>query len=139
MLARLVAGAEPWSLIPLRIVVGVVFLVHGAQKLFVFGFGGVAGFLGDLGIQPAPFWAVVITLLEVLGGIAILIGFLTRWAALLLAIEMVVAIFTVHVTKGFFAGEGGYEFPLTLVGGCVTFLLAGARAPSVDQRLPREF
>lgn len=138
MLARLFGGADPWSLAPLRIAVGVVFLVHGAQKLFIFGFGGVAGYLSQQGIAPAGFWAVVITLLEVFGGIAILIGFLIRWAAGLLAIEMLVAIVTVHLPKGFFVASGGYEFPLTLVGGCLTLLFAGAKKPSVDTCLPRE-
>jgi putative oxidoreductase len=138
MLARLVGGAEPWSLLPLRIVVGVVFLVHGSQKLLVFGLAGFAGYLGKLGIEPALFWSVVVTAVEFLGGIAVLVGLLTRWAALFLAVDLLVAIVTVHLPKGFFMDKGGYEFPLTLLGACLTILLAGAKTPSVDRRLPRE-
>jgi putative oxidoreductase len=110
MLARLVGAAEPWSLLPLRIVVGVVFLVHGGQKLFVFGLAGFAGYLGKLGLEPAPFWSVVVTAVEFLGGIAVLVGFLTRWAALFLAVDMLVAIFTVHLPKGFFVDKGDMSF-----------------------------
>jgi putative oxidoreductase len=138
MLARLLGGAEPWSLLPLRIVVGVVFLVHGGQKLFVLGLDGFAGFLGKLGIEPPLFWSVVVIAVELLGGIAVLAGFLTRWAALFLAVDMLVAIFTVHLPRGFFGDKGGYEFPLTLLGACLTILLAGAKAPSVDRRLSSE-
>ena len=83
-----------WGMAPLRLAVGLVFLMHGGQKLFVFGVAGVAGFFGNLGI-PAPMAAaVVVSLVEFLGGIALVLGFLTRWAALLLAINMLVAVLT---------------------------------------------
>lgn len=138
MLARIFEKAEPWSLLPLRIVVGIIFIVHGGQKLFVFGFSGFAGFLVQQGIQPAMFWSVIVTLVEFLGGIAILIGFLTRWAALLLAVDMLVAVLAVHLKKGFFVSQGGYEFALLNLAACLTLLLAGAKKPSVDQALPKE-
>jgi putative oxidoreductase len=134
MLARLVGGAEPWSLLPLRIVVGVVFLVHGGQKLFVFGLPGFAGYLGKLGIEPALIWSVVVIAVEFLGGIAVLVGFLTRWAALALGVDMLVG----SSAEGVFRGQGCYEFPLTLLGACLTILLTGAKTPSVDGPLPRE-
>jgi putative oxidoreductase len=53
-------------------------------------------------------------------------------------VDLLVAIVTVHLPKGFFMDKGGYEFPLTLLGACLTILLAGAKTPSVDRRLPRE-
>lgn len=137
MLARLVGTAEPWSLLPLRIVVGGIFIVHGAQKLFVFGFPGVAKFLGGLGFHPAMFWAVVVSLVEFLGGIAILAGFMTRWAALLIAIEMVVAILRVNLARGFYA-TGGFEFPLALLAACLTLLGAGAKRPSINHGPAKE-
>jgi len=138
MLARIAGRAEPWSLLPLRVGVGIVFIVHGGQKLFLFGFPGVARFLSGLGFQPPMFWAVVVTLVEFFGGIAILAGFLTRWAAALIAIEMIVAV-RVSWARGFFSDKGGYELPLILLAACLTILLAGAKKPSVDQALPREF
>lgn len=136
MLARIFGTVEPWSLLPLRVAVGVIFIAHGAQKLFAIGLPGVARFLGGLGFHPGMFWAVVVSLVEFLGGIAILAGFLTRWAALLIAIEMVVAILRVNLRRGFF--EPGLEFPLVLLGACLTLLLAGAKRLSVDRTLPGE-
>ncbi|MFQ5828591.1 MAG: DoxX family protein [Candidatus Methylomirabilia bacterium] len=132
MLGRLVAPLARLEILPLRVVVGVVFLVHGGQKLFVFGFSGFAGFLSQQGIEPAIFWSVVVTLVEFLGGIALVIGLLTRWAALLLAIDMLVAILVVHLAAGFFLPKGS-EFALTLLAACLTLLLAGSGPLAVDR------
>jgi putative oxidoreductase len=131
--------AEPWSLLPLRIALGGIFIVHGSQKLLVFGFGGVARYLAHLGgFHPVMFWAVVLTLVELLGGMAILVGFMTRWAALLIAVEMVIAIDRVVWRTGFFVPPIGMEFNLALIGACLTLLAAGAKKPSVDRGLSKE-
>ena len=137
MLARVFGTAEPWSLLPLRIVLGGIFIVHGSQKLFVFGFPGVARFLGGLGFHPATVWAVVLILVELLGGIAILVGFMTMWAALLIAIEMVIAINRVVWKTGFYTPRG-WEFNIALIAACLTLVLAGAKRPSVDRGMPKE-
>src|SRR5439155_970912 len=74
-----------WGLVPLRLVVGLVFIVHGGQKLFVFGLGGAAGFMAKVGI-PWPFLAAVVVIaVEILGGLALVLGLGTRLAAALLA------------------------------------------------------
>lgn len=138
MLGTLVAPFARFDMLPLRLVVGAVFLVAGGRKLFVTGFSGFAGYLSQLGIEPAIFWSVVVTLVEFLGGIALLIGLLTRWAALLIAIEMVVAILWVKLPKGF-AGQGGYQFELTLLAACLTLLLAGPRRFAVDRATRLEY
>ena len=139
MLARIFGTGEPWSLLPLRIAIGGIFIVHGSQKLFVFGFPGVARYLGHLGgFHPVMFWAVVLTLVELLGGIAILVGFMTRWAVLLITIEMVIAIDRVVWRTGFFTSSG-MEFNIVLIAACLTLLQAGAKRPSVDRALPKEF
>jgi len=75
----------------LRVVVGVVFLAHGWQSCFTLGFHGVAGFFGGAGIPLPLVSAVIVTLVEFLGGIALIVGFLTRWAAALNGFDMVVA------------------------------------------------
>src|SRR2546428_11487022 len=81
-----------WGLVPLRLVVGLVFIVHGGQKLFVFGVGGAAGFMAKVGI-PWPFLAAVVVIAgEILGGLALILGLGTRLAAALPAICMGVAL-----------------------------------------------
>lgn len=125
------SNLQSWGLTILRAVVGIVFLIHGGQKLFVYGFHGVAGFMGQIGIPVPASAAVVVTLVEFLGGAALLLGLFTRWAALLIAIDMVVAILVVHLKGGFFNPKG-YEYPLTLVAACVALALSGPGAASVD-------
>src|SRR5207253_9859803 len=105
--------SQPWGLTVLRVVVGAVFLIHGCQKLFVFGFHGVAGFLGPLGVPAPAVGAVVLTLVEFVGGALLGLGLFTRWAAWLLGIGMVVAILPVHLKKPFFNPQG-LEYPRTL-------------------------
>lgn len=134
MLRRIVAPLAGWALLPLRLVVGVVFLMHGGQKLFIFGFSGTAGFLGQIGIQPALFWALVVTFAELLGGLALILGLLTRYAALVLSVEMIVAIAAFHLPNGFFLPKG-YEFALTLLGGSLTMLVTGPGPQALDTLL----
>jgi putative oxidoreductase len=122
---------QGWGIAVLRVVVGMVFLVHGGQKLFVFGFGGVAAFLGQVGIPAPGLAAVILTAVEFLGGLALLLGLFTRWAAIPLAIVMLVAILTVHLKAGFFL-PNGYEFALTLLGANVALALLGSGEASVD-------
>ena len=113
-----------WGMLPLRIAVGLVFLMHGGQKFFVFGIGGTADIMGKLGL-PLPFVsATVVIAVELLGGLAILLGVFTRVAGALLAFEMVVAILVARFHGGFFAPYG-YEFELTLLGACLTFAFNG--------------
>ena len=109
----------------LRIVVGIVFLMHGYQKLFKMGFHGVEGFFGHLGIPLPLVAAVIVTLVEFVGGILLIAGLLVRVAAPLLACDMLVAILKVHWQHGFFSSTGGVEFPLTLLAGAICLTLAG--------------
>ena len=125
---------QGWGITALRVVVGIVFLAHGGQKLFVWGFGGVAGFLGQVGIPAPMLAAVVVTLVEFLGGLALLLGLFTRWAAIPLAINMAVAILTVHLRAGFFL-PNGYEFALTLLAANVALILLGSGEASLDSLL----
>jgi putative oxidoreductase len=117
----------------LRIVVGIVFLAHGVQKLFVTGFGGVTHTFQGIGIPSPHIAAIVVTLVELVGGIALILGLLARYAAVLLVIDMAVAIWKVHLHNGFFSSKGGYEFPLTLLAACVALALAGPGSPALDK------
>ena len=120
-----------WGVLPLRIVVGLVFVAHGGQKLFGFGLAGTAGFLGSLGIPLPTVAAAGLITAELVGGLALLLGAGTRIAAAVLAADMLVAILTVHLRGGFFVPDG-VEFVLTLLGACVALLGLGAGPCSID-------
>lgn len=118
----------------LRVVLGIVFLVHGIMKLQM-GLENVAGWFGSMGI-PA-FIAYLTAYIELLGGIAMIVGIGTRYVAIALAVIMVGAIVTVKLAAGF-AGNGqgaGYEFDLVLLAVSVYF----AAAPGVGYSLDNLF
>jgi len=117
-------------------VVGIVFLAHGWQKLFGFGFHGVAGMFGGMGIPLPAVSAVVVTLVEFLGGAALIIGLLTRWAAALNGFDMVVAILVVHLKNGFLK-PGGFEHPLVMLAACIALVMLGPGSVSVDGALAK--
>lgn len=132
----------------LRLVLGVVFVAHGAQKLFgAWGGGGPTGtaaFVAQLGLAPAYPLALLAGLIEFGGGVLLLAGALTRYVALALAAYTAVAIWKVQFAYGFFLnwnitpGVGhGYEFSLVLVAALVSLLLTGPGAISLDARRAR--
>lgn len=129
------ASLQQWAILILRIVVGVVFAAHGGQKLFMMGFDGVAGFFGSLGIPLPMVAAIGVTLVELVGGIALIVGVGTRYVAGLLALDMLVALALVHLPNGIFVSEGGYELVLILAAAALFFALSGPGAWSVDSRL----
>ncbi len=109
----------------LRITVGIVFLVHGYQKLFHMGFHGVAAFFSHAGIPLPLVSAVIVTLVEFVGGIMLVAGIGVRVAAALNAVDMAVAVFFVHLKHGFGAQNGGFEYPLTLLAATLCLALSG--------------
>jgi putative oxidoreductase len=115
----------------LRTIVGIVFIAHGAQKLFVFGLGGVAGAFGGMGVPLAGVAGPGVAFLEFFGGMALVAGLLTRPVAALLAVTMAVASVLVHLPAGFFM-PNGYEFTLTLFGAATALAITGAGRYSVD-------
>ena len=121
----------------LRLVVGIVFVAHGAQKLFgVWGGGGLpgtAGFFAKLGLEPSYPLAVIAATAEFGGGLLLLLGAFTLAASLVLIVQMLVAIWTVHLANGFFL-PAGYEFNLVLIAALACLALTGPGALSIDAR-----
>lgn len=126
------ASFRLWGLTVLRVVIGVIFLMHGWQKLTVFGVKGVTGMFANLGIPLPNVFAIIVIAVELGGGAMLIIGLATRWVALLNAIDMVVAILLVHLRNGFFSPKG-IEHPLSLLAATLCLVLAGAGAGSVDE------
>jgi putative oxidoreductase len=125
-----------WGMVPLRFAVGLVFMMHGAQKIFVTGYPGVAGFFGHLGIPLPHVAAAVVMTVELLGGLAVLTGTLTRWAAAALAIDMTVVIMKVKLHAGLM-GPRGFELEFTLLCAALTLVLLGPGGLSVEGLLRR--
>ena len=121
----------------LRLVLAAVFLVHGYQKVFVYGFSGVTTSFTHMGVPIPGLIAPMICVLELLGGVAMLLGAFTRVVAALLACDMLGAIVFVHAKAGFSASKGGVELVLANLGMAVAIALLGAGAYSVDALLAR--
>jgi putative oxidoreductase len=118
------------ALLGLRVVVGLGFAAHGAQKVFgIFGghgIAGTAGFFDQIGLRPGKVHAWGAGLAELGGGLAIALGLLTPFAAAALIGVMTAAVVTVHLRNGFFAADNGFEYNLVLV--AAVFALAGIGA-----------
>ncbi|HTV25112.1 MAG TPA: DoxX family protein [Polyangiaceae bacterium] len=127
------------GLLILRLAVGLSIAAHGAQKLFGMfggrGIAGSAGFFETLGFRPGKTYATVAGAAELAGGAALALGLLTPLAAALLMATMIVAIFTVHLEKGFFAKNGGYELPLMLACASAAVAFTGPGPVSLDRAL----
>lgn len=122
----------------LRIVIGVMFVMHVSGKLSS-GPGAVAAnVMSKNGLEPAIFWAYVIIFLELVGGICLIIGLFTRFFAAALAVEMLVALLVVHLSRGYGASGGGYEYVLLIGAACFLIAIRGGGPYSVDRFIGKE-
>ena len=116
----------------IRFFVGLVFVLHGAQKLFVYHYSGVAGMLHQMGLPMPEVAAALAIAAELGGGLLLMTGFYTRLAAIPIAFTMLVAILQVHLHAGFFSQGGGFEYPLTLLVANLGLIIAGGGAFALD-------
>ena len=142
-------AAQPWALVPLRLVIGYGFLAHGLAK-WNRGPANFGKLLHQIGAPLPTVTAWTVTLLEVFGGLAILAGLFVALISIPLIVSMLVAMFTVHVRYGFSSintigltpagpvfGPPGYEINLLYIAGLLALALAGHSALSVDRWLAR--
>ncbi|MGO4891487.1 DoxX family protein [Flavobacterium sp. W21_SRS_FM6] len=133
------AGLAPLAL---RLPVGIIFIAHGAQKLFGafggYGLEGTGQWMASIGLEPGYLMALMAGGAEFFGGLFILLGLLTRPTALVLAVTMLVAIVTVHVGNGLFMANNGYEFGLALFAASVSLMFSGSGKVAIDNIIAKK-
>lgn len=123
----------------LRVPVGIILTAHGAQKLFGwfggYGLEGTGQWMASIGLEPGFLMALLAGAAEFFGGLALILGLLTRPAALVSAFTMVVAIFSVHASNGLFMANNGYEFALSLLAATAALTALGGGRFAFDNAL----
>jgi len=137
-LARFYEAVLPVAETLLRIVVGIMFLMHVSMKFKLGANAVAANIFAKNGFQPALLWAYVVMFLELFGGVCLVAGVFTRFVAAALAIEMLIALLVVHLPRGYFAAGGGYEYVLLIGAACFFLALRGGGPYSVDALIGKE-
>lgn len=126
----------------LRVPVGLILAAHGAQKLFGwfggYGLEGTAKWLASIGLEPGYLMALLAGGAEFFGGLALVLGLLTRPAAVVAAFTMLVAILSVHIGNGLFMSNNGYEYALTLFVVSLALAIQGAGRFAMDNLFQKE-
>jgi putative oxidoreductase len=139
LLNKVLSTKEGLDTVPVRIAVGAIFAAHGAQKLFAwfggYGLQGTAGWMESIGLAPGMLLATLAGSAEFFGGLLLIAGLLVRPTAIVLAVTMLVAIFSVHIENGLFMSNNGYEFGLVLFVASVGLAIRGAGSLSMDRVL----
>ena len=139
------ASMRPYGPAALRLCVGSVFLLHGAQKLFGLlggpGIAGTAKTLAGVGLPYATPLAAALGIAEFGGGVLLILGSATLWVSLVLLVDVALTGWKVHYSQGFTDAHGlgpasphNFEFHLILIGALFCLLLAGPGAWSIDER-----
>ena len=119
-----------------RLILGLAIAAHGTQKLFGWfgghGITGTAGFFEQLGFRPGALFAVAAGLGETVGGLLTILGLFGALGPLLIVVVMLVAIFSVHISKGFFVANGGFELNAFYIATAIAIAFAGNGAWSLD-------
>ena len=142
LLAKLTHSNAGFSALALRLPIGITFMAHGAQKLFGwfggYGLEGTGGWMESIGLAPGFIMALLAGSAEFFGGLFILLGLLTRPAAIALSFTMIVAIFSVHFANGLFMANNGYEFGLALLAASISLALSGSGKLALDNVLAKK-
>lgn len=128
----------PYTLLLARVVIGIVFIAHGLQKLLSTGLSDVAAGFTRLGIPLPSVAAPLVAGSEILGGLALILGAALPIAGVVLALDMVGAYFFVHTGKGFFSQQGGFEYVLVLFAVCLAIGFSGGGALALDSLWRRD-
>ncbi len=141
LLNTLFSTRAGFGLTAVRIIVGIIFIAHGSQKLFGafggYGLEGTGQWMASIGLNPGYLMALLSGSGEFFGGLALLLGLLARPAAAVLVFLLAVAIVSVHLSNGLFMSNNGYEFALALLGGALAVLIEGAGKLSLDGAIAR--
>ncbi|RPA57735.1 DoxX family protein [Shewanella frigidimarina] len=136
---RITNSTAGFSTLALRLPVGIIFMAHGGQKLFGwfggYGLEGTGQWMASIGIEPGVLMAFLAGSAELVGGLFILLGLLTRPTAVLLAFTMIIAIASVHISNGLFMANNGYEFALALLAASVSLALSGSGKVAIDNAI----
>ena len=140
MIRELIATTATWAALPVRLALGLIFIAHGAQKVFGLwggpGWAKFTSFPAPYGfMRPAWLWMGAAAVAELAGGALVLLGLFTRVGAFLIAAVMLVAMAGVHWKGGFFLSNQGYEYTLALLGMAVALVISGGGRASVDEQL----
>lgn len=139
LIKKLAESKAGYETLALRFPIGIIFMAHGAQKLFGwfggYGLEGTGQWMASIGLGPGVAMAFLAGSAEFFGGLFILLGLLTRPAAVALSFTMLVAIFSVHFANGLFMANNGYEFGLALLAASVALAISGAGKLSLDNKI----
>ncbi len=139
LIQRITQTDSTLAALPLRLIAGFIFMAHGAQKLFGwfggYGLEATGQWMASIGLEPGFLMALLAGSAEFFGGLALILGVLTRPASLVLAVTMLVAIFSVHFENGLFMSNNGYEFGLALFAISLGLVFTGGGRYSLDARI----
>ena len=139
VLKSIITSEQSNATLPLRLIAGIIFTAHGAQKLFAwfggYGLEATGQWMQSIGIKPGYLMALMAGSAEFFGGLLLIIGLLTRPTSFVLAITMAVAIVTVHLEHGLFMSNNGYEFALSLLAISISLMVSGAGKLSLDNKI----
>ncbi|MBX6328995.1 MAG: DoxX family protein [Pseudolabrys sp.] len=137
-LAKFYEATAPIADALVRIVLGIMFLMHVSGKYKVGAAAVAANIMAKNGLEPALAFAYAAIILETVGGVCLIIGLFTRFFAAALAVEMAIALLAVHLPRGYSAGAGGYEYVLLIGVALLVIALRGGGPYSVDRVIGKE-